>query len=192
MPKRKLLAVSLLASLLSPAFAPAGEVEYVRENGVDYRVTRRTVKRPVSETQIIEKEQDVYREQYITEMRDNTRFVTVPVTEYRWEAEWRNRWNPFGLHYLVHRLVPRTTWETRTEIVQAPITKREMVLEKRVVQVPVTQRRMEEVQIEEKVALSPLSTRGDSAVARREAIGGVDKLNSDPPKSGAGTLSTRR
>ena len=183
MQKRNWLAIGLLASFLHHALARA-EDKYIREDGVDYRVTKRVVSRPMSETTFQEHVQEVYKESYVTEIQDTTRLVTMPVTEYRWEAEWRNRWNPFGQPYMVHRLVPRTTWEMRTEVVQKPVVKRELVKEDRTVRVPVTRRWMAQEEVTHKLPLSPLSAGSAGALARREAIGG-EKLTSDPPKVGS-------
>ncbi len=48
------------------------------------------------------------------------RVVAVPVTEYRWEAYWKGRWNPFKKAKLAQRLVPHTYWDYRTQVVRYP------------------------------------------------------------------------
>ena len=193
MPKSKLAVVGLLASFFTPMMLSAEEVRYYRENGVDYRETTRTVSRPVSETRYEERERTVYREEYSTEVRESTRIVHVPVTEYRWEAQWRGRWNPFGQPYLVQQLVPRTHWEIREEKVSTPVTQRQLVPETRVVRVPITERFMAKEEITSRVALSPRADGGSSgtAVARRQGIGGVQNLQSDPPRSSSDSTIRR-
>jgi hypothetical protein len=186
MPKSKLVAMGLLASLLSPALSVAEEVRYYDdENGNRIRETRRVVSRPVTETEWTEKERTVYREEYSTDVTEASRIVHMPVTEYRWEARWKGLWNPFGRPYLVQELVPVTRLEAREEIVRTPITQRHLVPETRVVRVPVTRRYMQQEEVISRVAVSP-STSGVE-VARRNEIGGVKNL-AEPPRS----ASTRR
>jgi hypothetical protein len=186
MRKRILLAFGLLAAIL-PSLAAADEVDTHTEGG--YRITRRVVKRPMSKTEIVEQEREVYREQLTTEIQETTRVVQVPVTQYQWEHEMVNRWNPFSRPYMIQRLVPRTHWETRTEIVSVPVTQRRLVPETQIVQVPVTRRWMADEEIVSKVAINPIEGESAGSLARKPSIGGT-KLDSDPPKSG--TLAPRR
>ncbi len=111
---------------------------YYEENGVTYREVRQTVRCPVPETKVQESEQTIYRPQWKTETRDVVRTYHVPITEYRWEAYWQGRFNPFAQPYLAQRLVPSTRWETRTETVKVPSTVYSVVPEKSVVRSPVT------------------------------------------------------
>jgi hypothetical protein len=181
--RSKLFAAGLLASLMSPAAALAADVEYVRENGREYMVTKRIVNRPMSKTEYKEVAREVYREEYVTDTHDVTRLVHVPVTEYRWETHWANRWNPFGQPYLVQRLVPRTHLETRTEIVPVPVTQRRLVPETHISKVPETVRWTEQEEITTKVAIDPPAGRDTSSIASRPDVGGK-KLESDPPRTG--------
>ena len=48
------------------------------------------------------------------------RRYAIPITEYRWQACWRGRLNPFAPPYLVWELVPCTRWEWRCEVVAIP------------------------------------------------------------------------
>jgi hypothetical protein len=188
MPKSKLVAMGLIASLLSPAMSAAEDVRYYNENGVDYRETRRVVTRPVTETEWTEKEKTVYREEYSTEVSEASRVVHVPVTEYRWEARWKGLWNPFGRPYMVQELVPYTRFEAREEVVRTPVTQRHLVPETRVVRVPVTRRYMREEEVINRVAVTPRDAKSGVEVARRpQGIGGVENL-AEPPRS----ASTRR
>jgi hypothetical protein len=177
--RSKLFAAGLLASVLSPAALTAEEQVI---DGQRYLVTRRTVERPMSKTEYKEVAREVYREEYVTDTHEVTRMVHVPVTEYRWEAQWAGRWNPFGQPYLVQRLVPRTTLETRTEIVTVPVTQRRLVPETRIERVPQTVRWMAKEEIEHKVAIDPPSGNSGIEVAGRQGFGGT-KLSSDPPRS---------
>lgn len=52
--------------------------------------------------------------------RETVRMVPTPVTEYRYEAYWRGRWNPFAKKSLAYRLVPRTRWEYRPAVTRYP------------------------------------------------------------------------
>lgn len=180
----------LAAVLVSIPFAGtsvADDVRYVEKDGVTYRETRRTVRRPVSETRYTQRERTVYREEVETESRDLYRTVHVPVTEYRWKTRWVGRWNPFVQPVPVYHLAPTTTWEPRTEVVTMPITKRKYVPEIRTEQVPVTVRRMVDEEITSRVAVAGRSTStassdlSGSSVARRMTIGG-SRLENDPPR----------
>ncbi len=188
MPHSKGFAIGLVAIMCTGVFGD--EVREYKKDGKIYRETRRKVLRPVTETQVEERERTVYREELNTEMCENERTVLSPVTEYRWEAYWAGRWNPFAQPYLAYRLVPRTRLEAHTEIVRKPVTTRRLVPETRVVQVPVTTHRMVEEEHVHQVVVNDTSA-GDpfdnsTAVARRTGIGG-SKLSNDPPREGADT-----
>jgi hypothetical protein len=202
--------IAVLVVLCAAPWARGTEaVHYYAKDGVTYRETRRVVQRPVSETHAQQSTQTVYREENVTELRDTTRERWTPVTEYRWEAVWIGRWNPFVQPYLAYRYVPRTHWQRATETVKTPVVCRRLVPETRVVSVPVTTQRMVEEETITRVAVSgaaapqlpwtqPTSTAslvpvpGDSG-----PIGGVARLESDPPRQGVSTAwrassSTRR
>jgi hypothetical protein len=74
-----------------------------------------------------------------------------------------------------------------TEQVQVPVTRREVIPTREVVNVPVTTHRMvdEEVIRRMVVNTAPGSAGGGTSVARRDAIGGISRLENDPPRSGA-------
>lgn len=186
--RRKLLFAALIGPLLATAARAADDVRYYSENGVTYRETRRVVRRPVSDTRLESRERTVYRERLTTETRQSERVVHTPVTEYRWEAHWRGRWNPLQQPYLEYRLVPRTCYQPRTEMVRFPVTHRELIPEKQVVQIPVTNLRFVDEEQISRVAVSGPGA-GDpfaapSYVAQRQRIGGVSRLDSDPPRYG--------
>lgn len=185
------LGVSLLA-----VAGLAQEVRYVEENGVTYQETRRVVPRAITETKIVPREQVVYRDKYTTDLQPSERRYMLPITEYRWEPQWVNRWNPFSAPYVTYRWMPVTRWEPRSETVKIPVTRREVVPEKITVNVPVTSQRFVEDVHSSRVAISaasqgvtspssdPFDRGGESGVARRETIGGVRRLDSDPPREG--------
>jgi hypothetical protein len=185
--KRRLF-VLLLGMLLLPAWASADGVRYYVENGVTYAETTRTVRRPVCETRYEERERTVYRRQTRTELKETQRNVLVPVTEYRREPHLVGRWNPLvALPYVVERLVPRTRWESRTETVKVPLCRTELVPEKRIERVPIVTRRIVEEPIVSRVVVTaPPAGESGALVAGQRRIGGVSKLDSDPPRQGAG------
>lgn len=170
--------------------------EYVTINGQTYYQTRQKIMRPVQQTQYEERERTVYREEVTTAVEETQRVVHVPVTEYRWEAKWHGRWNPFSQPYIGYHLVPRTTWEPRTETVRTPVTHRNLIPQQVVTRIPVTTRQLveEEVIRRTAVATPPTGTRtasdpfngGESRVARRPTIGGISELPSDPPRTATG------
>ena len=129
---------------------------------------------------------------YTTDMHDSVRTYQVPVTEQQWVPGYQRTWNIFAPPVLSYRLLPVTRWETRTETVRVPITKREYIPEKQVQQVPITNTRLAEEKIVRRV---PIGTVGNgTAVARNEstaapatsdANGGLDPPNLPPAVPGA-------
>jgi hypothetical protein len=180
----------LVAVLAMPAWASAAEVRYVQENGVTYAESTRIVRRPVCETRYEERQRTVYRRQTQTELKEVHRNVLVPVTEYRREMRWVGRWNPFVQPYLAERLVPTTRWETRTEVAQVPMMRTQLIPETRTERVPVLTRRIVEEPVTSRVVVAnppavPAGRAAAPVVAERTRVGGVSKLESDPPRQGA-------
>jgi hypothetical protein len=201
---------------------PADEVRYFEKDGVTYRETREVVRRPITQTRLEQRERTVYRDQFTTDMRSQERTYQAPVTEYQWVPTWQRSWNVFVAPSLVYRYVPVTRWEARTEFVRIPVTRRELIPEKRQEQVPVTtQRCVEDVRITQ-VAIGvragggalpagttpeaagsgsssvtvgrptpaaassdPFAPAAATSMARRDVVGGVSKLESDPPREGS-------
>ena len=190
---RQFLAAAVLLSLAGLQPAAGEEIRYYQKDGITYRETRRTVRRPISETQVRPYTQTVYREQLDCELRDTVRTWWSPVTEYRCEAHWVGRWNPLVEPYLAYRMVPSARWEQRTEVVQVPVTCRRLVPETRTVQVPVTTRRMVDEEVITRVAVGGARSGALSVLsptptpARPEQIGGVARLDKDPPRHGVST-----
>ena len=193
MPSRQLLAAAAVICLVGSPSAGGDEVRYYDQDGTTYRETRRVVRRPVCETQLRPSTQTVYREQQSSELRDTIRKSWTPVTEYRCEARWVGRWNPFAVPYLAYRTVPRTSWEYRTEVTQVPVTYRRLVPETRTVQVPVTTRRMVTEEVITRVAVAGRLSPGSQVLSPTptpsgsERVGGVARLDKDPPRRGVST-----
>lgn len=179
--------------LASVSCALANQVRIYEENGITYRETRRTVRRPVVDTEMRDCTRTVYREKWNTEMRRSTRTCWTPVTECRCEAEWVGRWNPFVEPYLVYRPTARTRWEPREEVVEVPVNTRQLFPETKTVRVPVTTHRIVDEEVVTRVALSPRSPSGLTPVAPSSTfnagrpVGGMAQLENDPPRHGINT-----
>jgi len=185
------LAVFAVTTISVPARAQSQSKEY-EENGIRYLETRRTVQRPLLKTEWDEQQQTVYRERYDTQWQTNYRTHLTPVTEYRQELYLANRWNPFGTPYWTYRYVPVTRWEARQEPYQVPVAQRSLVPEQQTVRIPRTTQQMVTDEHISRVAIGPVNNRsGDpfasspnAAVARRDGIGGVGKLDGNLPSQG--------
>lgn len=209
--RHRIAIITVVLSLSTFTSALGDDVRYYQKDGVTYRETRQVIQRPVLETQMRETTQTFYREQFATETKETTQEGWVPVTEYRLEAYWVGRWNPFVEPYLAYRNVPYTRWERVTRVVKTPVTNRKLVPETRTVQVPVTTQRMVDQEIITRVAVShapshPTHSTG-TAVANNDLpwtaptlagklvpvtdnadrIGGMARLESDPPRQGVST-----
>mgnify|MGYP005831803287 CR=1 FL=1 len=198
-----------VVALLWGATVVADEVRYVEQDGITYRETRRTCYRPVTETQCRETTTTVWRTEYATEMREIQRTVWQPVTEYQWESSWVGRWNPFVEPRLEWRLMPRTRWEQRTEIVRQPVVVARWAPETRSVSQPLTVTRYVPEEVITRVAVSgpgvggaivsaPAGGASGSSAgpvlagpvprpAPGVPIGGVARLDRDPPRTGVST-----
>ena len=200
MPSRRLLAATLFALLLGAGFTPAEEVRYYEKSGVTWCETRRMVEERVPESRMEERAETVYREQFGTEMRPSTRTYWTPVTEYRWESYWVGRWNLLAEPYLAYRYVPRTHWEERVEVVQVPVNVRRLVPQTRTVRRPVAGFRTVRREMVSRVPVGAGRALADGtliagstvpaappAVARRTEIGGISRMDNDPPRHGTAT-----
>lgn len=187
MVKRSFVAAALLTVCARPA--PADDVRTVTDaNGQTWREVHRTIQQPVTETQCLERQRVVYQETCDVRMCDTVRTYTVPVTEYRWESYWKGRYNPFVQPYLAQRLVPYTRWETRTEAVKVPVTRRQVVPVTQTIKVPYTTQRVDNHDV---VVSRQLIGPNPTAVASSPSttpIGGVARFDRDdrqPPKTGS-------
>lgn len=185
--------------------ARAGEVRYYEQNGITYRETRQVVQRPVYQTEMRPTTRTVYRQEQATEMRETTRTWWSPVTEHNYEAVWMGRWNPFVEPHIVYRPRTRTRWEARTETVQAPVTVSRWIPHTETVETAVTVQRMVPEEVVSRVAIgrSGIPTPAATSVAAVPAapgalapvpwpapastVGGVARLDNDPPRRGANT-----
>lgn len=185
--KRPFIAAVLMAAFAVPA--GADETRTVTDaNGQTWREVHRTIQQPVTETQCLERQRVVYQETCDVQMCDTVRTYTVPVTEYRWESYWKGRYNPFVQPYLAQRLVPYTRWETRTEAVKVPVTRRQVLPVTQTVKMPYTTQRIENHDV---VVSRQLISPNPTAVAVSPAlpqIGGIQNMaarDRQPPKIGA-------
>lgn len=121
--------------------------------GMVYRQVKRTVDRPVVETNVEKRQQTIYRPQTVTETKPESRTVYSPVVEYKWEPRMHGRWNPFQKATIAYHHVPETRWEARNEVVQRTNTRTEWVAEKRTVEVP---KQVVRMQREQKVDYEPV------------------------------------
>jgi len=176
--------LSALGFVLFAVTAGADEVRYYVQDGITYMETKRVVQRPIVETRYEQREQIFYREQYKTDVQQSYQAVQVPVTEYRTMACLQNRWNPFAQPYYTYRTVPTQRMEVRQQLVQTPVTRRELVPEKRIVQIPITSQRLAQEEQITRVAVSAapsgtVPTYGGTTITG--PIGGIARLDSPSP-----------
>lgn len=215
---RQLLAISAFTAFCLTPAAFADEGRYVTENGVTYYDVYRVIPHAVSETASQQTTRTVYKVECSTEARDVTRTWYCPVTVYRVESELIGRWNPFVEPYWETHWVADTQWVPHSDVVKMPITTRKLIPQTQTVQVPVTtQKIVYENVLVSRMAVSGMSTspstpqgpvpRPNPTVTPPqsttilyqppvpgEQIGGIARLNQDPPRrstSPAGTTTTR-
>lgn len=187
----RLLFVTAIVCLWGQGETGAEEVRYYEKDGVTYRETRQTVEERVPETRLEERAQTVYRSEPVTETKETVRTCWAPVTEYTWEAFWVGRWNPLAQPYLAYRYIPRTRWEQKSETVKTPVTTYRVVPETQKVQLPVTTYRTVQKEVITRVAVSgrPTNvspqTNQPAVIAQRQQVGGLRRLDSDPPRYGS-------
>jgi len=182
---RAFMALSTMILLAMPA--AADDVREVTDsNGQTWREVHRTVRHPQTETQCVDQQQTYYQEKCDVALCDSYRTYSAPVTEYRWESYWVGRFNPFVQPYLAHRLVPRTHWEMRTEVVKVPVAQRSLVPVTRTVRTPITTERSVDYDV---VVSRHLVGPQTTAVAASQpsgpsvAVGGVQNLDKNRPTS---------
>ena len=173
-------AVVLTWAALSASGLRAQSVREYEDNGIRYRETTQIIQRLIPETRYEQRETTVYRERYTTDMQESIRTYQVPVTEQQWVLGYQRTWNIFRPPVPSYRLLPVTRWETRTETVRIPVTRREYIPEHRVQQVPITTMRLAEERIVRRVPIGTVNN-GTPVVARKQSIGGTS-LDGDPPR----------
>ena len=132
------------------------------------------------QTEIQRRERTVYDSHLSTTIEQRPQTVYQPVTTYEPQARLQDVLNPFKP--ITYRWVPRTRWQPTVQYVDTPVTRREIVPRKELVDVPVTTRRYVNDEIIRRTVVNPGS---DTSVARRPSIGGVSRMESDPPRDGA-------
>ena len=171
---RGLVSVVALVALTTIATA---ETRVYERDGVTYREDRRIVRKPVSEIQYQQHPETVTREVISPRIENTYQTVHLPVTEYRLEAKWVGRWNPFVQPYMVSQWKPRTRWEPHVQTTPTVRYERQWLTETRQRQVPVLVRRMEETEVVATTAVPNLSGGTDSSspshIARQTAISSV-------------------
>jgi hypothetical protein len=108
------------------------------------------------------------------------RTYQVPVTEQQWVPGYQRTWNIFAPPVLSYRLLPVTRWETRSETVRIPITKREYIPQQQVQHVQVPSTKIAEEKIVRRVAIGLEGAGGAANVARSDSFGGTS-LDDNPP-----------
>lgn len=210
--RRKYVLSWVLLSILTTS-ALGDQLHYYQVNGVTYCETRRTVQRPVIETTMQPSMRTVYKQQCYTETKDVAKVYYTPVTTYRPDTHWVGILNPFVEPALETDWIPETYWQQRTEVVKMPVTCRKLVPEMQQVQVPVTtQKIVSEEYVVNRVAIAspveqtvpqtipqpyqqPYQMQNPLYVSRPPLpasapvygygqIGGIARLNQDPPRYG--------
>lgn len=180
-------AAALAGLLACPLLAKAQDVRYYQDpnSGHTYRQTTTTIQRQMPVTQYQASTRNVLRGQWRTDTQDVVRTYSVPVTEYRTESYWKNRFNPFVQPTLATRTVPTTRWEPRTEVVKVPVTRYETVPTTETVQVPVTTYQTVQDQVVHHQVVAP-GTANSAVVATSNgsSVGGVARLDNPPSISG--------
>lgn len=179
--------LALLTVVLLTFSVEADEERLVTDsNGQTWREVHRTVRHPQTQTQCIDQQQTYYQEKCDVTMYDTYRTYQTPVTEYRWESYWVGRFNPFVQPYLAQRLVPRTHWETRTEVVKVPVTQRSLVPVVRTVKVPITTETPVDYDVvvhKQLVGSQTSALAANQGTGQSVAVGGVQQLDSNRPKN---------
>ncbi|MEX0678884.1 MAG: hypothetical protein WD063_17545 [Pirellulales bacterium] len=178
-------AIALALVVFAAPAALAQNVDYVTEGGIRYQVITSETQRPLTTVRYEPRESTVYQPRYTTDMQESVRTYQVPVTEQQWVLGYQRTWNIFAPPVPSYRLMPVTRWQTRTETVRIPITKREYVPVRQVQQVPITDTRIAKETVVRKVAISMA---GEApTVARNESIGGASGDGEPPSASSFGS-----
>jgi len=169
--KRVLIACRRLLGIVLaviPGTLAAQDV-YVEQNGVLFREQRYVERRPVTSWQWEERQEVVYREEFVTTFREDRRTIQVPVAVA----------SPNGGP-------PMQRWEPQTQIIRSPVVTRQLVPETRTVRVPV--RKLGFVG-EERVARVPLGPAPNSVAYPPTGVpgwaGGVASGPATPPSQTA-------
>ena len=159
-------AASVLAlGALASTAALADDVQYETKDGIRYQVTRTVQPRVLHETKLEPYQTTTVREHYTTEMQEQARTYTVPVTQQQWVPGYQRTLNPFAPPVLTYRLMPVTRLETRTEVVRVPVTKRNLIPETSTTHIPVTKQHVVQDVHEHRVAVGVVGGTNTSNIA---------------------------
>ena len=177
--------IALMSVMLWTVAATADETRTVTDaNGQTWNEVHRTISHPQTQTQCVDQPQTYYQEKCDVQTYDSYRTYQAPVTEYVWESYWVGRFNPFVQPYLAQRLVPRTRWETRTEVVKVPVVQRSLVPVTRMVRVPVTTETVvnQDIVIHKQLVSQPTEAIVSTPPANQQAlaVGGIKNHNPRP------------
>lgn len=172
-------------SVIWVSMAAADETRTVTDaNGQTWNEVHRTISHPQTQTQCVDQPQTYYQEKCDVQTYDSYRTYSVPVTEYHLESYWVGRFNPFVQPYLAQRFVPRTRWETRTELVKVPVVQRSLVPVTRMVRVPVTTEKVvnQDIVIHRQLVTQPTQAIASTPPSNQTAlqVGGLKNLNPRP------------
>ena len=176
------------------------EVRNDEQNGATSRDTRREVEpRMVGNSPSVAPDSGIVQQgwtaaqgQPLVETQEMVRTYWVPVTEYRWEPYWVNRWNPFAEPYLAYRYVGRTHWEQRRETVRVPVAYGRAVQPSTVYPPPPAWPAPPQV-VASRAAAAGRNVSGAAAsglpapaatplTAHREQFGGIGRVGDEPPR----------
>jgi hypothetical protein len=166
---------------------------------------------PVAEQRTEARQETVYRPEYVTELRDVYRTVYVPVTQYHWEARWRPlqspnwAWQPVAHVRWETRVeksqVPYTSqhYVAETRTVQTPYLALRFAGQQRSApiasasqQAPgninlapgTTTARAPAMPATPQATASPHAAPAPSRIADDPRLGGILRMDSDPPRRG--------
>jgi len=192
---RTLSIAALVALFATSRDTNAQEVRYYQDpnTGHTIRETNTSVHRQMPVTQLQPSSRTVLRGQWRTDTHDVVRTYSVPITDYRTETYWQNRFNPFVQPTLATRTVPYTRYETRTEVTKVPVSRYETVPTTETVHVPVTTWHTVQDNHVQRVVVAPAGTNGSQVVTATPAgstIGGMARLDPPPSISGDSSVGT--
>lgn len=171
------------------------QVSYEQRGGVQYQVTRQTVKRQLPATILQNRPQTTYKQQVKSQMESRQHTFCVPVIEYKKISKLHGRWNPFVAPYRTEELKPVTVWKQQVVTLQVPTSHLEWVPETKTVQVPVTTYRTVEEEVITRVAMNgPSGMAGKRPSPARQVTGGpsatLAALPNDPPAARQAAIDT--
>jgi len=179
MAKSLILTAAACAWAVCVSASSADEVRVFEQNGIVYRESRQVTPIGIAPPKLEPRQRTVYRERYTTELKEVTRTVQTPVTQYQMTPVVERSLNPFATPYVAYRMLPTTHWVAQTQVVKIPVTRKEIVPDTITELVPIPRTGQPTQPGEPSRPLQPVPT-----VAQRTNVGGV-KLESDPPRSGA-------